>query len=260
MARIRTIKPEFWQDERLGALPIPVRLLFIGLWNLADDDGRLRGNPRLIKGQVFPYDSDQEVAVPAGLDHLEKAGRIRRYVHCGESFVWIPKFRDHQRIDKPKASVLPPPPPEPPAGLVQDESTTHPGCVQDESRQEGKGMEGKGKEGNGGELPPPLGFSVVPPTTDPETWLGQDFWTWAQSRRVASGFLAEGKPNPSKLNGWWASARMTEGVTASALQEGFYRFGDDKHWESKDPPYPFAAFMSQWTKYTRPEAVHGSHP
>ncbi len=108
------------------------------------------------------------------------------------------------------------------------------------------------------EGPAPLGATITPPEGDPESWLGTDFWSWAQARRIASGFLPEKKPHPSKLSGWWATARMMEGVTVNALREGFFRFGDDKHWESKDPPYPFAAFMSQWLKYTRPEVSHGN--
>ena len=44
MARIRTIKPEFWEDEKIGKLPIPCRLFFIGCWNFADDFGVIKGN------------------------------------------------------------------------------------------------------------------------------------------------------------------------------------------------------------------------
>ena len=47
MARIRTIKLEFWEDEKLAKLPVHARLLFIGTWNFADDNGALLANPRV---------------------------------------------------------------------------------------------------------------------------------------------------------------------------------------------------------------------
>ena len=56
MARIRTIKPEFWEDEKLTKLPLHARLLFIGTWNFADDNGLLLANPVLMKSHIFPYE------------------------------------------------------------------------------------------------------------------------------------------------------------------------------------------------------------
>src|SRR3990167_3984881 len=59
MARIRTIKPDFWMDARLAKdLTRDQRLFYIGLWNQADDEGRFRAHPDLLKGALFPYDSD----------------------------------------------------------------------------------------------------------------------------------------------------------------------------------------------------------
>ncbi|MFK1876092.1 hypothetical protein ACIXGC_19415 [Bacteroides fragilis] len=62
MARIRTIKPEFWEDEKIGKLPIPCRLFFIGCWNFADDFGVIKGNAALLKSQIFPYDENLRVS------------------------------------------------------------------------------------------------------------------------------------------------------------------------------------------------------
>jgi hypothetical protein len=67
--RIRTLKPEMWADEKVGALTRDARLLFIGLITLADDAGRFRAMPSAILGHVFPYDLDalkkQESTLPA---------------------------------------------------------------------------------------------------------------------------------------------------------------------------------------------------
>lgn len=138
MSRIRTIKPEFWEDEKLGKVSRDARLLFVGLISLADDDGRLRANPTLIRAQVFPYDTKTDVS--AWLEELSRARRIILYQADGESYAEIPKFNKHQKIDRPSPSKLPAP---------CEPSTSH----REESRaldetsstdQEGNGMEGKG--------------------------------------------------------------------------------------------------------------------
>lgn len=54
MARIRTIKPEFWEDEDIGKLPIPCRLFFIGCWNFADDYGVIKAKRRITQIPDIP--------------------------------------------------------------------------------------------------------------------------------------------------------------------------------------------------------------
>ena len=57
MSRIRTIKPDFWQDEVIAQLSLPARLLYIRLWNYADDNGQIEYSPSKLKVQIFPYDT-----------------------------------------------------------------------------------------------------------------------------------------------------------------------------------------------------------
>jgi hypothetical protein len=59
--RIRTIKPEFFEDEKLAELPPHDRLMFIGLWLLADRNGVLEHRPAWIKAKIFPYDDGEAV-------------------------------------------------------------------------------------------------------------------------------------------------------------------------------------------------------
>jgi hypothetical protein len=47
MARIRTIRPEFWTSEQVTECSMPARLLFIGLWNFCDDGGRMPYSPKI---------------------------------------------------------------------------------------------------------------------------------------------------------------------------------------------------------------------
>lgn len=112
MARIRSIKPTFWSDEKIGLLPRDVRLTFLGLISaLADDHGRLVGNARIVKGTIYPYDDDITVAdVEAHLTLLVGAGRILRYRVAESDYIAIVNWRRHQRVDKPSPSLLPPPP------------------------------------------------------------------------------------------------------------------------------------------------------
>ena len=100
MARIRTIKPEFWEDEKIGKLPLQARLLYIGTWNIADDNGVLRGNIAWIKSQVFPYDENLRIGEVKGwIDALVEARMLIPFLYREESYYVIRTFRSHQRID-----------------------------------------------------------------------------------------------------------------------------------------------------------------
>lgn len=56
MARKRMISPEIWENDDFSEIPILARLLFIGMISNADDFGKGKANPRLLKSKVFPYD------------------------------------------------------------------------------------------------------------------------------------------------------------------------------------------------------------
>ena len=101
MARIRTIKPEFWEDEKIGKLPIPCRLFFIGCWNFADDFGVIKGNAALLKSQIFPYDENLRVSeIKKWIDALVDARMLVPIIHAEESHYFIRTFRSHQVLDK----------------------------------------------------------------------------------------------------------------------------------------------------------------
>jgi hypothetical protein len=105
--RIRSIKPEFWESESLGRVSREARLLFIGLFSCCDDVGRARASSRLLASRLFPYDDDAFKKLPAWIAELERQGCIRLYQVAGESYLDIPKWLNHQKIDKPSASKLP---------------------------------------------------------------------------------------------------------------------------------------------------------
>lgn len=112
MARMRSIKPEFWDDRKLArSTSRDARLLYIALWNQSDEHSRLNGDTVWLKGHVFPYDDDVEITqIDVWLDQLEGAGRIERYRVGGDPFIYLPKLAKHQRLDTDKVqSRLPSP-------------------------------------------------------------------------------------------------------------------------------------------------------
>jgi hypothetical protein len=133
VARIRTIKPEFWTSEQvMGCAPI-TRLLFIGLWNFADDQGRLPLSAKSIKAKVFPSDGFPSETVLGMLHELSESGLILPYEVDGQQFLQVTGWQ-HQRIDKPQPPKYP--------GPDDRRSKSIRGMFAD-------GREGKGKEGKG---------------------------------------------------------------------------------------------------------------
>lgn len=112
MARIRTVKPELWEDEVVGTLSREARLLFIATFNLADDEGLLRWTAPYIKASAFMYDDDLNVNDVAGImAELTNAGLLFPYIGgvARQQMAVVVKFRKHQRINRPQKSKLPPP-------------------------------------------------------------------------------------------------------------------------------------------------------
>ena len=107
MARSRNIKPGFFTNDQLAELPALTRLLFIGLWTIADRDGRLEDRPKKIRAECMPYDIfDCDEA----LSDLEKAGFILRYAAGGVSVIQVVNWDKHQNPHvKEQASTMPAP-------------------------------------------------------------------------------------------------------------------------------------------------------
>ena len=93
MARARNIKPSFFINEDLVELPFETRLLFIGLWTLADREGYLEDKPKKIKMALLPAD---DVDVDWMLNSLQTEGFLVRYVANNRKCIYLPKFKKHQ--------------------------------------------------------------------------------------------------------------------------------------------------------------------
>jgi hypothetical protein len=106
--RARTIKPGFFTDEGLADCSPLARILFAGLWCLADRAGKLHDRPRQIKAELLPYEAIPDA--DALLAELERGRMIVRYEVAGERYIKIPGFEKHQNPHpKEKTSEIPEP-------------------------------------------------------------------------------------------------------------------------------------------------------
>lgn len=106
MARMRTVKPGLFSNDVLAEIEPLGRLLFIGLWTIADREGRLEDRPKRIKAEVLPYDSAE---IEPLLQELHRRGFITRYQVSGSGYIQINNFTKHQSPHvKETESTIPP--------------------------------------------------------------------------------------------------------------------------------------------------------
>lgn len=167
MARIRTIKPEFFRHEGLfeseRSTGMPLRLAFAGLWTAADREGRFKWNPRQLKLDCLPYD---DVDFSAVLQALEAGTFIVKYNVEGVSFGYIPGWPKHQVVNNREAASTIPSPDKKDALATRDARAVD-DHVDRQSRDthakatplgkdqgEGKGKEREGKEKDAADAAP----------------------------------------------------------------------------------------------------------
>jgi len=104
MARNRMIKKEFWTSEQIMNLPIAARLLFIGMWNQADDEGILKNSPMQLKAQIFPCDMGIDLEQVRHYIQLIKAENLiifnKKSEKEDQDLIRIRKWAQHQQINK----------------------------------------------------------------------------------------------------------------------------------------------------------------
>jgi DnaD/phage-associated family protein len=109
MPRKRDLRPSFFSNEYLAELPFEARLLFAGLWTIADRRGRLEDRPIRIKGALFPYDNiNVDDLLQSLADSDDKF--ITRYIVDGKKYIQINNFEKNQHIHKDEVeSTIPSP-------------------------------------------------------------------------------------------------------------------------------------------------------
>lgn len=202
VARIRTIKPDFFTSEDIVALSPHARLLYIALWCEADRAGRMKWKPRTFKIRYLPADN---VDVDVLCDEILTAGLVVLY---GEGLAHIPKFDRHQHINpRESASTLPDPfasarVPDASA-RVTDETVTH--------REERKGKEGT----HDGSAEPPQERVAQSPKNGEASPFFLEAWA-AYPKREGANSRADA------LKAW--RARVRGGVPEADLLAGVRRY------------------------------------
>ncbi len=104
MARSRNIKPGFFTNDELAQCEYGARLLFAGLWTIADREGRLEDRPARIKAILFPFD---KCNVEKWLGQLQERLFIHRYEASDTRFIQIANFHKHQtpHIKEPESTI-----------------------------------------------------------------------------------------------------------------------------------------------------------
>lgn len=246
MSRIRTVKPELFRHEQLFDAELesglPLRLAFIGLFTVADCEGRFRWKPRTLKLDVLPHDVVDFAAV---LNALEQHGFIKSYTVDGERYGCIPSFTKHQQIptrEAERGSSLPTPPEEC-EQPKQEARTEHvPEHVQARTEHVPEFREGekegnrKGREGREGEkegsMPAPARDARARSTPFPSDFeIGDQTRAWAEQ------------------NGFDRLDKHLEAFKGKALAKD-YRYAD---WQQAFQN----AVRDDWAGLRKPQAVPG---
>ena len=163
MARIRTIKPEFWTAEQIMECSPNARLLFIGMWNFCDDAGIHPASFKTLKAEIYPSDDITAGQIAEYVKELLTQGLLEEYEVDGR-FFWLVTGWHHQKIDQPTYKH-PRPDGTVPEGAPKRRAarqTTHvrelfADCSPNTPRtdDECSPPEGRGREGKGREIPTP---------------------------------------------------------------------------------------------------------
>lgn len=278
--RIRSIKPEFWSSQSNGRLTRNARLIFIGLWTVADNFGRFRAEPRVLAGSILPYDRDAVAVVRKALAELLSEGKIELYEYERSTFGAIPAFAEHQWM-KTRGKPVHPDPRDPASILIdgqafdrqQDRQIRLDEGLRDKDQGSGVKGQGSGVAQKDRSPPPRPGGSVEkqkkpkppeqpelpaipPPPPPPPRALSRQEEAADLYRETRITVLEElGLPpsedesfNPGFLN--LALGPILDAVEphASAKSSGFERLLDlwfRQSWAAdKAPPFPMRMFLS----------------
>ena len=192
MPRIRTIIPEFWEDERFSNVSLPACLLYIGMKNFADDSGVILANETIIKSKVFPAREDiRKQQISGWLQELIENSILVPFTFENKSY-YVMDFSS-ERIDKPQKSKIPA---EVLENVLSGKKQSNSGTFANNPEQSGtfettlagkesKGEDCKGEEGD-------ARVRTHDPNPEPEKPKNENFEKFKQ-------WIAENAPNVAKI-------------------------------------------------------------
>lgn len=190
MARARNIKPGFFSNDLLAEIEPLGRLLFAGLWTIADREGRIEDRVKKIKAQVLPYD---DCDCDALLTALDIKGFILRYAIGNDRFIQIVKWDEHQNPH-----------------VKEAESTIQAPCKNSANSGEGNTLTGTSRADSLN----PLSDSLNPSTPSKPTEEFEAAWDAYPARSGAS--------KADSLKAW--KARIKAGESADEILAGVVRY------------------------------------
>lgn len=282
MARIRTIKPEYWSSPSMRGANPWARLLYIAMWNWADDAGRGTANVRELAAFAFPDDEDDLVPtaaeLPSLLAEVQSRWSVVFYEANGRRYYAIPSWDEHQRNERKAKSKYPAPDegksydPGPPEQR-EPESTLDSGGTSvvehgSSARPHGRSGTGTGEQGNRGTgetNSPTASILFAVPAVEPAPK------TSAYSEAFERAWVAyERKGNKKPAYAQWQRAikRAPVAVIVAAIapyvasrepqyRKDFERWLKDDCWESAVVARPSSNGHQAYRNPTDPDAYHG---
>ena len=107
MARRRMIDPNFWMSEDVSKLNIFERLLLIGMFSNADDEGKGRASLTLLRSMIFPYDDITLSAIEDAMGNIKSRINVITYEVNDSAYYKFTNWNKWQRVDKPQPSLIP---------------------------------------------------------------------------------------------------------------------------------------------------------
>jgi hypothetical protein len=204
--RIRTIKPEFWAHPVMAKQSDSTKLMAIGLLNVADDDGYFFADPRMIRNAIRPLDDDSRITTVSILE-LSEIGYIQVRNHATHGDIgFIPSFKNHQVINKPKASKI--------KAFFDDATDTV--SIPDPYRLEGKGTGSKGTR---------KGADISCPISSDESEILKLIWDNAPK-------VGRERSSKKELMGAWKKTPSTQRPNCDQLQSALNAWNASKKWQT----------------------------
>lgn len=250
MPRIRTIVPEFWEDERFSNVSLPACLLYIGMKNFADDSGVILANETIIKSKVFPAREDiRKQQVSGWLQELIENSILVPFTFENKSY-YVMDFSS-ERIDKPQKSKIPA---EVIENVLSGKKQSNSGTFANNPEQSGMfettpaGKESKGEDCKGEEGYTRAGTRN--PDPEPEKPKNENFEKFKQ-------WIAANAPNVAKLKEPF-TGRERHGQGTHCREDTRKEQTDDGAFRTRGLRPALKGACSIRTVRTRERGVHGS--